>query len=161
MEADGGQGWWLAEWAWERGWAVWHCSVGGLCGAGLPAFPPREIERAHSTPPPSATISFISDQTPHHALNTCRRRFGEETVGFRYVASGPLVRSSYRAGEFFVEVRERGRGGGACVTPLVACAGRLWCHMVLQQRGRLLCGGERKRVLEAVPVPCPCCLCLT
>ncbi len=32
-----------------------------------------------------------------------RRRFGEETVGFRYVASGPLVRSSYRAGEFFVE----------------------------------------------------------
>lgn len=24
-------------------------------------------------------------------------------MGFRYVASGPLVRSSYRAGEFFVE----------------------------------------------------------
>lgn len=42
------------------------------------------------------------------------RKFGEETVGFRYVASGPLVRSSYRAGEFFVEAmikqdrRERG-----------------------------------------------------
>ena len=29
------------------------------------------------------------------------RRMGEE-VGFRYVASGPLVRSSYRAGEFFI-----------------------------------------------------------
>jgi lipoic acid synthetase len=29
------------------------------------------------------------------------RRMGEE-LGFRYVASGPLVRSSYRAGEFFV-----------------------------------------------------------
>lgn len=29
------------------------------------------------------------------------RRFGEE-IGFRYVASGPLVRSSYRAGEFFI-----------------------------------------------------------
>jgi lipoyl synthase len=29
------------------------------------------------------------------------RRMGEE-MGFRYVASGPLVRSSYRAGEFFV-----------------------------------------------------------
>eukprot|EP00887_Chlorella_sp_A99_P004130 scaffold23.g4130.t1 len=27
------------------------------------------------------------------------RKFGEEVVGFRYVASGPLVRSSYRAGE--------------------------------------------------------------
>ena len=29
------------------------------------------------------------------------RRVGEE-LGFRYVASGPLVRSSYRAGEFFI-----------------------------------------------------------
>lgn len=29
------------------------------------------------------------------------RRMGEE-LGFRYVASGPLVRSSYRAGEFFI-----------------------------------------------------------
>ncbi|MDA4134150.1 MAG: lipoyl synthase [Thaumarchaeota archaeon] len=29
------------------------------------------------------------------------RKMGEE-MGFRYVASGPLVRSSYRAGEFFV-----------------------------------------------------------
>jgi len=30
-------------------------------------------------------------------------------MGFRYVASGPLVRSSYKAGEFFFEraVRER------------------------------------------------------
>jgi len=29
------------------------------------------------------------------------RRMGEE-MGFRYVASGPLVRSSYRAGEFYI-----------------------------------------------------------
>jgi lipoyl synthase len=29
------------------------------------------------------------------------RKMGEE-LGFRYVASGPLVRSSYRAGEFFI-----------------------------------------------------------
>ena len=36
------------------------------------------------------------------------RSCGEE-MGFRYVASGPLVRSSYKAGEFFFErmVRER------------------------------------------------------
>ena len=27
----------------------------------------------------------------------------QEEVGFRYVASGPLVRSSYKAGEFFME----------------------------------------------------------
>lgn len=31
------------------------------------------------------------------------RKFGEEQVGFRYVASGPIVRSSYKAGEFFLE----------------------------------------------------------
>ena len=35
-----------------------------------------------------------------------------ESLGFRYVASGPLVRSSYKAGEFFFErlVRERRDG---------------------------------------------------
>ena len=52
-----------------------------------------------------------------------RRKYGEEVIGFKYVASGPLVRSSYRAGEFFVEAMLRGerpgpagggsRGGGA------------------------------------------------
>lgn len=36
------------------------------------------------------------------------RQFGEEEVGFRFVASGPLVRSSYRAGEFFVDAMIRG-----------------------------------------------------
>lgn len=35
------------------------------------------------------------------------RVFGQETVGFMYVASGPMVRSSYRAGEFFVEAMIR------------------------------------------------------
>ena len=37
------------------------------------------------------------------------RRVGEDDLGFRYVASGPLVRSSYKAGEFFIErmLRER------------------------------------------------------
>ena len=30
------------------------------------------------------------------------RKIGEE-LGFRYVASGPMVRSSYKAGEFFIE----------------------------------------------------------
>eukprot|EP00245_Coleochaete_scutata_P003283 TRINITY_DN14797_c0_g2_i1.p1 TRINITY_DN14797_c0_g2~~TRINITY_DN14797_c0_g2_i1.p1 ORF type:complete len:398 (-),score=70.43 TRINITY_DN14797_c0_g2_i1:375-1568(-) len=36
------------------------------------------------------------------------REYGE-SIGFRYVASGPLVRSSYRAGEFFVESMIRAR----------------------------------------------------
>jgi lipoyl synthase len=26
-----------------------------------------------------------------------------ESLGFKYVASGPLVRSSYKAGEFFIK----------------------------------------------------------
>lgn len=41
------------------------------------------------------------------------RKLGEE-MGFLYVASGPLVRSSYRAGEFFVAslLREREKEGG-------------------------------------------------
>ena len=32
-----------------------------------------------------------------------------ESMGFKYVASGPLVRSSYKAGEFFLEnmIREK------------------------------------------------------
>ncbi|KAG2452879.1 hypothetical protein HYH02_002223 [Chlamydomonas schloesseri] len=30
------------------------------------------------------------------------RKFGQEEIGFRYVASGPMVRSSYKAGEFFL-----------------------------------------------------------
>ena len=35
---------------------------------------------------------------------------GEE-MGFKYVASGPLVRSSYKAGEYFIEnMIKRGRG---------------------------------------------------
>jgi lipoic acid synthetase len=39
--------------------------------------------------------------------------------GFRYVASGPLVRSSYRAGELFLrgEIAARGHAGGAAPAP--------------------------------------------
>jgi lipoic acid synthetase len=36
------------------------------------------------------------------------RQMGEE-LGFSYVASGPLVRSSYRAGEFFIRAALEGR----------------------------------------------------
>lgn len=39
-------------------------------------------------------------------------RQGEE-MGFRYVASGPLVRSSYKAGEFFINEFLRKRGGAS------------------------------------------------
>jgi len=42
------------------------------------------------------------------------RAVAEEELGFRYCASGPLVRSSYRAGELFVEslLREAGTSDG-------------------------------------------------
>ncbi|KAG0556488.1 hypothetical protein KC19_11G057400 [Ceratodon purpureus] len=41
------------------------------------------------------------------------KQYGE-SIGFRYVASGPLVRSSYRAGEFFIEsmIREEREKSG-------------------------------------------------
>ena len=44
------------------------------------------------------TINHTTSPPP----SPCRRKYGEEVVGFKYVASGPLVRSSYRAGEFFI-----------------------------------------------------------
>ncbi len=40
-----------------------------------------------------------------------------EKMGFRYVASGPLVRSSYKAGEFFFERMVRERRQGAAEDP--------------------------------------------
>lgn len=40
----------------------------------------------------------------------------DQDMGFLYVASGPMVRSSYKAGEFFlkniIEERRAGRGDG-------------------------------------------------
>lgn len=44
-----------------------------------------------------------------------RRVYSEQTVGFRYVASGPLVRSSYRAGEFFTEAMVKADRAAAAV----------------------------------------------
>ncbi|KAK9822733.1 hypothetical protein WJX74_001383 [Apatococcus lobatus] len=35
------------------------------------------------------------------------RKFAEDVIGFRYCASGPLVRSSYKAGEYFMEAMIR------------------------------------------------------
>jgi len=43
-------------------------------------------------------VEYVSPETFEHY-----KRVGEEEYGFRYVASGPLVRSSYRAGELFLE----------------------------------------------------------
>jgi lipoyl synthase len=40
---------------------------------------------------------YVSPETFDHY-----KQIGEEEYGFRYVASGPLVRSSYRAGELFI-----------------------------------------------------------
>jgi len=38
-------------------------------------------------------------------------------LGFRYVASGPLVRSSYKAGEFFIRQHLRARSGNEAALP--------------------------------------------
>lgn len=37
------------------------------------------------------------------------KRLGEEEIGFKYVPSGPLVRSSYKAGEFYIEAMLRAK----------------------------------------------------
>lgn len=48
------------------------------------------------------------------------RRYGED-IGFEYVAAGPLVRSSYRAGELFMQAKlERRRASGGQVSGPVA-----------------------------------------
>ena len=57
---------------------------------------------------PSRSHLEVSDYVHPDAFDTWKR-VAEEELGFLYCASGPLVRSSYRAGELFVEaVREDG-----------------------------------------------------
>ena len=50
---------------------------------------------------PSAKHLEVAEYVTPHQFETYRRM--GENRGFMYVASGPLVRSSYRAGEFFLE----------------------------------------------------------
>ena len=52
-------------------------------------------------------LSVVSFVTPEQFE---RYREAGEALGFRYVASGPLVRSSYKAGEFFLKDFLRARG---------------------------------------------------
>lgn len=68
------------------------------------------------TPRHLPVVEFVTPEKFDHWA-----RYGKDVVGFRYVASGPLVRSSYKAGEFFVEAMIRddearakleARGGG-------------------------------------------------
>ena len=54
--------------------------------------------------PTAKHLEVVEYVTPHQ-FETYRRM--GEARGFMYVASGPLVRSSYRAGEFFLEGRLR------------------------------------------------------
>ncbi len=50
----------------------------------------------------------VRDFVPPEMFDAYRRR--AEAIGFRYVASGPLVRSSYRAGELFIGALLRSGG---------------------------------------------------
>src|SRR2546426_5679946 len=56
---------------------------------------------------PSAWHLAVDAYVPPETFD--RYREVGESMGFLYVASGPLVRSSYRAGEFFLEKVIRGR----------------------------------------------------
>jgi lipoic acid synthetase len=55
------------------------------------------------TPRHLPIVEYVSPEMFEHW-----RKYGEDVIGFKYVASGPLVRSSYRAGEFFVDAMIRG-----------------------------------------------------
>lgn len=50
--------------------------------------------------PTESHLSVVEYVTPEKFQEF--QRIGEE-MGFKYVASGPMVRSSYKAGEFFLE----------------------------------------------------------
>ena len=57
---------------------------------------------------PSAWHLPVQEFVPPERFDAYRRE--AEAMGFLYAAAGPLVRSSYRAGEFFLENVLRGRG---------------------------------------------------
>ena len=57
---------------------------------------------------PSGWHLPVQEFVPPERFDAYRRE--AEAMGFLYAAAGPLVRSSYRAGEFFVENVLRGRG---------------------------------------------------
>ncbi|HYB04425.1 MAG TPA: hypothetical protein VED17_08185, partial [Nitrososphaerales archaeon] len=50
---------------------------------------------------PSSRHLEVEDYIPPSRFDELREM--GESIGFRYVASGPLVRTSYRAGEYFME----------------------------------------------------------
>jgi lipoic acid synthetase len=56
---------------------------------------------------PSRSHLEVSEYVHPDAFDTWQR-VAEEELGFAYCASGPLVRSSYRAGELFIEALRRG-----------------------------------------------------
>src|SRR5207244_10719813 len=58
---------------------------------------------------PSSWHLAVQEYVPPEVFEELR--VAGESMGFAYVAAGPLVRSSYRAGEFFLEkvLRERKR----------------------------------------------------
>jgi len=64
---------------------------------------------------PSPRHAAVHEYVPPSRFDALRRE--GERLGFEFVAAGPLVRSSYRAGEFFiksrVEARRLGREPGA------------------------------------------------
>lgn len=62
-----------------------------------------------------SVVNYVSPDTFEHLAHV-----GETEYGFAYVAAGPMVRSSYKAGEFFVaNLVDRKKKGTASLTPSV------------------------------------------
>ena len=133
--------------------AGWLRTGAGMRRRGL--LPARQP--AAQAPPPALHPSV--DAHPTHLCVPPRRRvFGEREVGFRYVASGPLVRSSYRAGEFFTEVRPPARLPWlrACMAGAAGCwaCGEVgWTHVLPRSVHALREAGGAQPSPHATP-PC-------
>mmetsp|Transcript_12702 Transcript_12702/g.30848 ORF Transcript_12702/g.30848 Transcript_12702/m.30848 type:complete len:114 (-) Transcript_12702:341-682(-) len=71
---------------------------------------------------PSKRHMPVSRQLPPEEYEAWRQE--GMSMGFKYVASGPLVRSSYRAGEFFLEAFAKERAAEAAAAAAAAQAQR-------------------------------------
>ena len=79
-------------------------ALGDLRGAGVDILTLGQYLR------PTMWHAAVEEYLPPERFDAYRE--AAEALGFMYVAAGPLVRSSYRAGEFFLKgILERRRGG--------------------------------------------------
>eukprot|EP00611_Tribonema_gayanum_P009085 TRINITY_DN1881_c1_g1_i7.p1 TRINITY_DN1881_c1_g1~~TRINITY_DN1881_c1_g1_i7.p1 ORF type:complete len:143 (+),score=30.15 TRINITY_DN1881_c1_g1_i7:173-601(+) len=74
--------------------------------------PPMLCSKLHPGAAPPPAVARVQEYITPEAFEEWQRV--AEGMGFKYVASGPMVRSSYKAGEFYIKaIIEASRSGGA------------------------------------------------